>query len=214
MLQISVCRAVENGICRPVGATAPKKRCPQNSKNFVSLRGRKAVAISSSGYAPHHPHCHCEAVRPWQSPGTILDKICTKGAGRAKQVPSTFRCAFRYIVPGDSHGPTALGMTYRYIFLLVVTAQWSLRWRAGQCPAPTEQQSDKLQFEVLWNIPQPLAIWPAAVYLSALCSDAPAKSNPAALRWGVSVFLVPTLTFRKHNRKVTEATKLYNDPVK
>ena len=104
--------------------------------------------------------CHCEAARPWQShptathrttptviarseatwqsPGTILDKSCTKGEGRAKQVPSTFHCTVRYMLPGDSHGPMALGMTCRYIFLLVVTARRSLRWRAGHCPAPTE----------------------------------------------------------------------------
>ena len=30
---------------------------------------------------------------------------CTKGEVRAKMIPSTSRCAFRYIIPGDCHGP-------------------------------------------------------------------------------------------------------------
>ena len=41
----------------------------------------------------------------WQSPGTNSKKRCTKGEVRAKMAPSTSRCAFRYIIPGDCHGP-------------------------------------------------------------------------------------------------------------
>ena len=41
----------------------------------------------------------------WQSPGTNSKNRCTKGEVRAKIAPSISRCAFRYIIPGDCHGP-------------------------------------------------------------------------------------------------------------
>ena len=56
-------------------------------------------------------HVIARSEATWQSPGTILDNSSTKGEERPNRVPSTSHCAFRYILPGDSHGPMALGMT-------------------------------------------------------------------------------------------------------
>ena len=87
---------------------------------------RSDVAISSQGYAPHHPTCHCEE----------RSDVAISSQGYAPHHP-TCHCEERSDVAiscidgcavaggGDSHGPMALGMTYRYIFLLVVTAQRS-----------------------------------------------------------------------------------------